>query len=134
MRLALLQPRLASGMHLDGGLLYPVASALSGINITDAFLCAGGSSRVNGGSGNITIVDLSADQSIPSTCSAADSAVRHRTLGRPSGGQIRVELQQPAGWKCSLMLNSNAQGATPRWLSGWHSNPTGCSLCNAKFA
>ncbi|CAL5223498.1 g6024 [Coccomyxa viridis] len=86
----------------------------------------GGSSRLSGGGGKITIVDLSADQSMQSMCSTGDAAVRRRTLGRPSGGQIRVELQQPVGWKCSLTLNSNAQGPTLecRWRGHQASQPS----------
>lgn len=118
MQLALLQPRLARCMHLLVDLRCPEASPLSGISIASAFPCVGGSSRLSGGGGKITIVDLSADQSMQSMCSTGDAAVRRRTLGRPSGGQIRVELQQPVGWKCSLTLNSNDQGADPRWLFG----------------
>ena len=71
---------------------------------------AGGSGNLNSSNGKIMILDPGTERSTHSAASAPTTAGKRGSLLRPSGGQIRMEVRQPSGWRCSLMLSSRAPG------------------------
>ena len=97
-------------------LAVPMISSQGNISISLRwYIFAGGSARAADGNASIIIVEHGSQQSPSKVCNASSmhgKGAGRWTAVRPSGGQMRLELQQPSGLRCSAMINSNGQGTS----------------------